>query len=680
MRTSKIVGPIIGLLLIAWAVGSGASQNEVVQSSTSTPDTITKITSATVAPYGSWRSPLTAASLFRARNSVSYLSFSEGALYFIERQAAAKGRNILFRMEHKKQPVQQTPGFISVRTRVHEYGGMPYFIDGTDIYYSNFTDQKIYRISSGQDALAITPDSLRYMSCIADDQRKQLICIREDHRGEGEAINTLVAIDMKAGGEGKVLFEGTDFVAFPTVVADSGRIAFITWSHPNMPWDNTQLQVARISADGLLEELNTISQRKPEGDGKNASINSPQYSDNGTLYFLADWSDWGTLYRLNEAGLPELVLDMNIEIQSYILENDSTALISYAQKGQVRLARVNLNTGTLQNIGAEFSRLGDFVCGNGGVYFLASTMRRQGEIYYLKEDKFEVVYSPATNTQPNGYFSEPESIIFSTGTQEFAHGFFYAPQNQDYSGPDKQLPPLIVKVHGGPVGASSSTLDLSTQFWTSRGFAVFDVNHRGSTGFGREFRKKLYPNWGVIELEDVAAGVRWLVQQGLVDGNRAAIRGGSAGGYTVLASLAFMDIFRAGTSYFGISDLEVLTRDTHKFESRYLDQLVGPYPESRAIYRARSPIHSVDNISVPLLLLQGLEDKVVPPNQSELIFEALKANCVPVAYLAFAGEGHGFRKPENNIRALNAELSFYGQVFGFEPSGNLEPLSLKACK
>ena len=234
-------------------------------------------------------------------------------------------------------------------------------------------------------------------------------------------------------------------------------------------------------------------------------------------------------------------------------------------------------------------------------------------------------------------------------------------------------------MHGGPVGATSSALNPDIQFWTSRGFALFDINHRGSIGYGRSFRKKLYPNWGVVDIEDVANGVSWLVKQGLVDASKTAIRGGSAGGYTVLASLAFKDVFKAGTSYFGISDLEILARDTHKFESRYLDQLIGAYPEKKELYVSRSPIHSVDKITAPLLLLQGLEDKVVPPNQSAMIFSALNTNCIPSAYITFKGEGHGFRVPVNNVRALNSELDFYGQIFGFTPAGDIDPVHLVKC-
>jgi dipeptidyl aminopeptidase/acylaminoacyl peptidase len=310
---------------------------------------------------------------------------------------------------------------------------------------------------------------------------------------------------------------------------------------------------------------------------------------------------------------------------------------------------------------------------------VGSTTRSDSAIYQLSGETVQKVYQPKGPQVADEYFSAPQPISYPTGENEQAHGFFYPPKNIEFVGPKGTLPPLIIKVHGGPVSSTSSALNPAIQFWTSRGFAVFDVNHRGSTGYGRSFRKKLYPNWGLVDIEDVANAAKWLAEEGYVDGEKLAIRGGSAGGYTVLAALAFQNVFKAGTSYYGISDLEILAQDTHKFESRYPDQLIGPYPASRDVYLKRSPIYAVDDIDAPLLLLQGLDDEVVPPNQSEMIFEALKKNCVPSAYISFEGEGHGFRQPANNIRALNAELDFYGQVFGFTPAGDIERVELIRC-
>ena len=628
------------------------------------------------AAYGSWESPITAASIFEASDAISTLSVEDNELYFIERRASANGRNILVKLDENNQAIQLTPSEISVRTRVHEYGGRPYLVDGSDIYYSQLSDQKIYKLSAESEAQALTADGLRFMQCVMDHNHDRLICVREDHRGLGEAVNTLVAINLSDTGTetvGEILFEGTDFVSSPAISSDGISLAFITWSHPNMPWDDTQLRIIRFAEDGSIESQTEVPQQG------NVSIADPQFSTDNTLYFVADFANWATLYRLNDDGQVTQVLDQDIEIGSYGFENEANAVIAYSKGGLDYLARVDLTTGEMINIGDAFSNIGSIAVADTGVYFIASTPRSLNSIYLLEGETYSEIYKPSGPQIPEDYLSIPQPFTFQTGQNEEAYGFYYPPVNANFQGPEGSLPPLIVKVHGGPVGATSSTLDPRIQFWTSRGFALFDVNHRGSTGYGREFRKKLYPYWGIVDIEDAANGVNWLSEQGLIDADKVAIRGGSAGGYTTLAAMAFQDVFKAGASYYGISDLEILNQDTHKFESRYLDQLIGVYPERRDVYLQRSPIYSVNNIKAPLLLLQGLEDKVVPPNQSELIFEALKANCIPTAYITFEGEGHGFRQPANNIKALNSELDFYGQIFGFTPAGNIEPVLLNRC-
>ena len=664
---------IIVLVLIVAAIGSWTYLQKPDIENAAMPENLSNIMEA---EYGSWESPITAASIFEASDGVSTLTVENNELYFIERRASANGRNILVKLDDNNDLVQLTSSDLSVRTRVHEYGGRPYLVNGDDIYYSQFTDQRIYMLSPESEAQALTVDGLRFMECVMDHSHNQLICVREDHRGLGEAVNTLVAIDLSNNeneANGQILFEGTDFVRGPQFSPDGKSLAFITWSHPNMPWDNTQLRIINFAEDGSIESQSEVPQ-----DG-NVSIANPQYSANNTLYFTADFENWATLYRLNADGEVELVLDQEIEIISYGLENESSAVITYSLDGLRYLARVDLSTGEMNNIGDSFSYAGSIAVADNGVYFIASTPNSQNAIYLLNGDSFSEIYKPNGPQISAEYLSTPQPITFPTGTNEEAYGFYYPPINADYQGPDGSLPPLIVKVHGGPVGSTSSMLDPRIQFWTSRGFGLFDVNHRGSTGYGREFRKKLYPSWGIVDIEDAANGVNWLAEQGLIDAEKVAIRGGSAGGYTTLAAMAFQDVFKAGASYYGISDLEVLHQDTHKYESRYLDQLIGVYPEQREVYVERSPINSVDMINAPLLLLQGLDDKVVPPNQSELIFEALKANCIPTAYIPFEGEGHGFRQPENNIKALNSELDFYGQVFGFTPAGNIEQVILERC-
>ncbi|WP_340677236.1 S9 family peptidase [Paraglaciecola sp.] len=629
----------------------------------------------TTAAYGSWQSPITAASIFAAADNVSYLTVANNQLFFVESKAAANGKNVLFKLDQQNTAVQLTSSEVSVRSRVHEYGGHPYLVNGEDIYYSQFNDQKIYHLSANSSPVAITSQGLRYMECVADQKNNRLICVREDHRGLKEPINTLVAVSLSPTNEETILFAGTDFVSAPNLSPDGNSVAFITWSHPNMPWDDTQLRVINFNNDGSVADVVEIPQNA------NVAIRSPHYSQDGTLYFIADFDNWWTLYRVNTPSeQPQKVLDQAIEINSYGIEDNNHAIIAYSKEGVDHIARVNLASGEMAAIGDTFSSADSISVANDSVYFRASTPHSANAIYQLTGNSYEKIYQPSGPVIEADFLSVPQPIEFPTGNNEIAYGFYYPPQNSHYIGAKDSLPPLIVKVHGGPVGATDSSLNPDIQFWTSRGFAVFDVNHRGSTGYGREFRKKLYPNWGIVDVEDASNGVKWLAAEGLIDADKVAIRGGSAGGYTTLAALAFQHVFKAGTSYYGISDLGVLAGDTHKFESRYLDQLIGPYPEMKSVYDQRSPINSVQNITSPLLLLQGLDDKVVPPNQSELIFNALKENCIDTAYITFEGEGHGFRQPANNIKALNSELSFYAQVFGFVPAGNIEAVQLIKCE
>ncbi|MGI9200143.1 MAG: prolyl oligopeptidase family serine peptidase [Woeseiaceae bacterium] len=628
---------------------------------------------AEVAPYGAWESPQSAADIFAGTDHVSELFADGDQIYFIEKRASADGRNVLVRLNANNTPEQLTDSAISIRSRVHEYGGRPYVVDGGNIYYSEFSDQKIYLRSADSKPQALTRDGLRYMECVVDRRHKQLLCVREDHREAGEPTNTLVAISL-VGDEETILFQGTDFVRTPELSPDEKSVAFVTWSHPNMPWDDTQLRVLTFAEDGSARSVVEV----PQSGG--VSIKQPKYAADGTLYFVADFDNWWTLYRLNPAGQPALVLDQELEIQSYGIVNDTEAIITYQKKGLAHVARVDLANGEMTNIGEHFSSADSVTVASDAIYFRGATPSTQESIYTITGNGYKKIYEPSGPRIPAENLSEPIYITFPTGTNEEAYGFLYPPRNASFKGNEGSLPPLIVEVHGGPVSKATSKFEPEIQFWTSRGFAVFDVNHRGSTGYGRAFRKKLYPNWGIVDLEDASNGVQWLADNGYIDADRVAIRGGSAGGYTTLGAMAFRDTFKAGASYFGVSDLEVLTKETHKYESRYLDQLIGPYPEEKSIYLERSPIHSIDRIQEPLLLLQGLDDEVVPPNQSQMIFDALVENCVPVAYIAFEGEGHGFRKPHNKIKALNAELDFYGQVFGFEPAGDLERIPLVKCK
>ena len=639
----------------------------------------------TVAPYGTWASPISAADVYDNSNNVGTIRGGADGVYWLESRAEEGGRLAVIGFDAGGVATILTPRAFNVRTRVHEYGGAAYLIHGDMVIFSNFKDQRLYRQVAVGIPEALTPESgsdLRYADCIMDQSRDRLICVREDHRrasGAGEAVNTLVAIDLATGGEGEVLFEGTDFVAAPRLNAKGDRLVWLAWQHPNMPWDDVALYEAHFNPDGTLLESRMIA------DGSAGAVSQPMFAPDGALYFLADWSGWWNLYRWTGTEAinihPEAVEmggSNRFGVRYFAFIDDENVVLVKWQDGYARLAHLNLVTGEMHHIGPRFAHAGGIVNLDGTLWFEAGSETSPVSIYRLNPDfSVEEIYVPSHTAIASELVSIPTAITFPTGEDEVAHGFFYAPNNPDYAGPLANKPPLVVRVHGGPTGSTEAVIRADIQYWTSRGFAVLDVNYRGSTGYGRAYMERLDLEWGVVDVEDVVNGARWLAEQGFVDFDRLVIRGGSAGGFTVLEALSQHDVFDAGTSYFGISDLAALARDTHKFESRYLDQLIGPYPEAMDVYEARSAINHVDKITVPILLLQGLDDQVVPPNQSEMIYEAVKAKGIITGYLPFEGEGHGFRKAENNIRALESELAFYGRIFGFTPAGDLPELQLE---
>jgi dipeptidyl aminopeptidase/acylaminoacyl peptidase len=659
---------LVGLGAIVLAGGLyffGGKQPDKAKETPSAPKT---------AKYGEWVSPIGALDVTQSGRRLSYITATDTGFYFIERVGAEGGANVLFFRDTAGEINRVSPKGFNVRTRVHEYGGKPYVVVGNAVYFSNFADQFLYRMdkdsepNSYQKPRALTPTGLRYMECIDDTNRDRLICVREDHRGEGEAVNKLVAIDKTQGGEGDILFEGTDFVRSATLSANGENLAFIHWIHPNMPWDDTQISHATFNDNGSLDIKATY------GEEKGGALGNPKFSPEGELHFTSDWDNWWNIYRATEELETKQITSLTAEVNSYQFEDDGTITLTYKKDGLQHLASLDKDGG-IKDIIDPTSSIG--IAGN---YVSMATPTKGTNLYSLADGNLTLTMKLFNEAFSNDIISEPRQVSFSVANGVIVPAFFYPPKNPDFTAPEGTKPPLIVFMHGGPVGSTSSTLDMRKQFWTSRGFAILDINYRGSTGFGREYRHSLYPNWGVTDVEDAAMGAKWAGTEGLVDSEQLAIRGGSAGGYTVLAAMAFHDAFKAGASYFGISDLEALTKETHKFESRYLDQLVGPYPETIEAYKARSPINHADKISAPLLLLQGLDDRVVPPNQSEMIYKALRENCIPTAYMPFEGEGHGFRKPENNIKSMNAELDFYGQVFGFNPPNVGEGVTLEVCE
>ena len=633
-----------------------------------------------IAPYGSWKSPITTDLLLGGSVNLSQPQIDGQSVYWIEGRASEGGRNVVVRWTAgERQDV--TPSGFNARTRVHEYGGGDYTVRDGVTYFSNFSDQRLYRQRPGQAPEPLTPEApLRYADFVVDATRNRIICIREDHRtSDREAINTLVAVPLD-GGEQVILAGGDDFYATPRLSPDGRRLAWLSWSHPNMPWDGTHLWLADLTPDGSLVDPQVVA------GGPAESIFQPEWSPGGTLYFVSDRSGWWNLYRLNdgaaeslapmaaEFGLPQWVFGMS----TYAFTGPDEIVCTYARDSVRYLARLDTANGALETLDADYA--GTYLrAGDGQAVFVGASPVRPPAVVRLDPatGALAVLRQSTDLAIDEGYISVARPVEFPTANGLTAHGFYYPPHNRDYAAPEGERPPLIVTSHGGPTSATTSDLSLARQYWTSRGFAILDVNYGGSTGYGRAYRERLNDNWGIVDVDDCANGARYLVAQGLVDGERLIIRGGSAGGYTTLCAITFGSLFKAAASYFGISDAEALAKDTHKFESRYTDNLIGPYPERRDVYIERSPIHVAGNCSAALILFQGLEDKVVPPDQSEAMFIAARNQELPVAYVAFEGEGHGFRQAPNIKRATEAELYFYGRVFGFEPADIIEPVAIE---
>lgn len=630
------------------------------------------------APYGSWRSPITSDLIITGTVGLEQVTLDGGDIYWIETRPTEGGRCVIVRRTPDGAVTDCTPAPFNARTRVHEYGGASYLVVQGTIYFANFADQRLYRQDPGAPPRSLTAEGdVRYADAVFDARRGRLLCVREAHTTPGRPVNSIASIDANLG-DVRELVVGSDFYAAPRLSPDGQRLAWLAWNHPNMPWDGTKLWV------GQLDDAGAIIRTECVAGGPEESIFQPEWSRAGELYFISDRTGWWNLYRWRAGGIDALARksvefgrpQWLLGLTTYAFESSSRLVCTYTERGTWRLASLNTEQGRLETIDTPYTDIRYLRAGQGQAVFVAgSATEPLAVVHYDLASQHATVLRRSTpvTVDPN-YVSLPEAIEFPTEGQQIAHAFFYRPRNRDFVGLPSERPPLLVISHGGPTSATIATLRLETQYWTSRGFAVVDVNYGGSTGYGRAYRERLDGRWGIVDVDDCAHAARYLVSRGEAEERRLAIRGGSAGGYTTLAALTFRDVFRAGASHYGVSDLEALAADTHKFESRYLDRLVGPYPERQDLYRQRSPIHSVDRLSCPLILFQGLEDKVVPPSQAETMRDALRAKGLPVAYVPFAGEQHGFRRAENIKRALDAELYFYSRVFGFPLAEWVEPV------
>ena len=630
-------------------------------------------------PYGTWPSPITAEMVSVDGISLAQPRLEDGSVYWLEGRPAEGGRSVLVRGAPFSQPVDVTPPDFNVRTTVHEYGGGAYLLHRGTVYFSHFADQRLYRQEPGGDPVPITPDSGgrdRYADGRITPDGHSLICVRERHPDPDDpsgVVNELVVLPPDGSAEPVAIRSGRDFYSTPRIAPDGSKLCWLEWDLPWMPWDGCELFVADLAGDATLGSVRQVA-----GGSGEESIFQPAWSPAGDLHLVSDRTGWWNLYREREGdvealhpvdaefGWPQWIFGMS----AYGFLDDGRIVCLWERDGVQHLAILDPRSGELIDLDVPHSAMAPRLDVEGDrVAFIGGGPSIADEVVLLDVTarSMDVLRSSSSADVDEANFSAPRQIEFPTEDGKTAFAHFYPPRNRDHTGPADERPPLIVQSHGGPTAEATPRFSLERQFWTSRGFAIVDVNYGGSTGFGREYRQRLHGTWGIVDTADCINAAAWLAAEGEVDGDRLLITGGSAGGYTTLCALTMHDEFAAGTSYFGLADLEsFVTGGTHKFESRYLSSLVGPYPEEAARYRSRSPIHATDGISCPMLLLQGAEDRVVPPHQAEIMVEALRRKGLPYAYLLFEGEQHGFRKAESTRTAVNAELSFYAQVLGFE--------------
>jgi dipeptidyl aminopeptidase/acylaminoacyl peptidase len=632
------------------------------------------MTQARALPCGSWPSPVSPDALAQAALRLGSPALGDdGSVYWVEGRPAEGGRNALVRRWASGRVEDAVPPPFNVRSRVHEYGGGAYAVWGEDVYFVDFSDQRLWHSpAGGVPRLLGGGDGWRLGDLVVDRRRRRLLAVGERAVApDAEPENAIVALGLEDG-RLEVLVRGADFYASPAPSPDGGRLAFLSWNHPHMPWDAAALYVAPLDEQGRAGPARHVA------GGAGASTLQPAWSPDGALVFLFEPEGYWNLHQEVD-GAVRAICPMPAELglplwqlggSTWGFADARTIVAAAVEQGLARVVAVDLPTGRARPVPMTATALSHLACRHGRTVVLAGWPDRATAVALLDattghrevlREASPIALDPAT-------ISSPEGISFATTDGDTAFGFFYSPRNPQCVPLPGERPPLIVIAHGGPTGATTPTFSWGVQFWTTRGFAVLDVNYRGSTGYGRRYRDRLRGMWGVYDVDDCVAGARALAQAGRVDGRRVAIRGSSAGGYTVLAALTFRDVFQAGASLYGVSDLEALARETHKFEARYLDQLVGPYPERRDLYVARSPIHAADRLSCPVIFFQGLEDKIVPPGQAETMVAALRAKGIAVEYHVFEGEQHGFRRAETIRRVYQAELAFYGRSFGFTPA------------
>ncbi|HEX5240153.1 MAG TPA: prolyl oligopeptidase family serine peptidase [Candidatus Limnocylindrales bacterium] len=644
-------------------------------------------TTRTTAPYGSWASPLPITRLVEGVVFLSEPGGANGWRWWLEGRPEEGGRQVLMRRAPDGSLTRLTPEGFNARSRVHEYGGAAIKVDDDLVIVSDFDSGRLFRVLAPERLQPLTPEGAwRYADLELDRRRNRVLAVREDHTPEvveehGEWANELVAIDLTSG-EVSVIDRGADFYAAPRLSPDGGSLAWVRWHHPNLPWDGTELLLADVAEDGALEEPRIVAGSREDW------ISQPRWSPAGVLHYAAEPDGWMNLFRLGPNGAePVLTEPMTAEFaepewqfgnHTYDFADGGEILAVARKDGRDSLYRIATD-GRATRLDLPYTEIQVVVIDGGSAILRATSPLEPAQIVDLDLAGGErIVLRRATPFTPDpAVASQPEHVEFPTTGDRTAFGNLYRPRNPAFEAPAGELPPLIVTSHGGPTSGAFSGWATGIQLWTSRGYAVLDVDYGGSTGYGRDYRKRLNGLWGVVDVDDCVAGARWLAEQGIVDGDRQAIRGGSASGFTTLAALAFRKEFDAGTTYFGIGDLRAFVKDTHKFESRYLETLIGPWPAEQQRYLDRSPSLHAEQITVPVLVEQGAEDRVVPPQEAERIVDALFERRIPFGYLLFPGEDHGFKSRDAIIASFSAEISFYAQVFGFTPADRVDKLDIR---
>jgi dipeptidyl aminopeptidase/acylaminoacyl peptidase len=667
-----------------------------------------------MSPYGSWPTPITSELVVKAAASLGAVAVDGESVWWSELRPEEGGRTQIVHKLGDGPAVDLLPEGFNARTAVHEYGGGAWWVYGRHtVWFASWDDQRLYRLAGRAMPVPVTPEPEaprgdRWADGQVDGSGRWMVVVREHHAlgaRPADVVNEIVVLDTSGELEPRAVVSGPDFVSDPRLSPDGSRLCWLQWNHPDMPWDGTGLVVAEVEWRDDGPELGgpTVVAGRPHraqgGAGDGESVFQPRWHPDGSLWFVSDRTGWGNLYRWSGAeggeggeGEPRIQVEAEIGVPQwvfgqsrYAFAGDGRIVFAYQRDGLDHLA-VEAANGSTVDLDVPYTSIASVEAAGDRVVFIGASATAEPAVVRAPlgptggaVGEPEILRPPRELGLDPAWFSVPEPIAFPSGDARTAHALFYPPTNPEAAPPPDERPPLVVVIHGGPTAAARPMLQLGIQYWTSRGFAVADVNYGGSTGYGRDYMRQLDDSWGVVDLDDCVAAALWLAEQGRVDADRLAIRGGSAGGYTTLAALAYRDTFAAGASLFGVADLEALATETHKFESRYLDGLIGPYPARRDVYIERSPIHHVDGFDRPLIVLQGLEDEIVPPNQAEMIVSALRSKGVPVAYVTFEGEQHGFRQAANIRRAFDAELSFYAQVFGFElpEAEGIEPVAVE---